>query len=445
MAVTWNECLQNAERCEGKARASAEDIDRRMLEGAANIWRRLAKSPYTPEIRPRRLPLRRPAGPHLDGSSQDNMRERPMYADSKTLSEAMEAADEAVGIYNERDELVAFNRHYREWRSAIGGEIRVGVPWRELVQESVRTGEIPEARGIEGHWLERREKMRGAYSVVRKLPTGRAFKVSERRMASGGVVAIWTDVTDFIDARVDRVKESVSDERRLVALGGLVSEVAHDFNNSLAVTVGSLELLSKRATFSEEGTRFLQGAILGAKQGMAVAQRLLATARKERLPLPKVADIGAVVENLADVLRDILGESIELGLNAPIETFYSAVDPLELETALVNLVINAHDAITGTGRVVVSLKREATHQDRPSERREYVILTVSDTGSGMGESVLARAADPLFTTKEAGKGTGLGLSAVKHFVESASGRLVLHSSLGVGTAVELWLPALRPL
>jgi signal transduction histidine kinase len=354
-----------------------------------------------------------------------------------SLSE-LENLDEAVAIYDSRDRLSAFNHRYQEWRGAIGGDVRIGVPWLNLVTESVRCGAIPEARGREQQWLEQRRKVRGYYSIVRKTRDGRSFKVSERRTPTGGIAVIWTDISELIGALESRVREIEGDQGRLLTLGKRVAEVAHDFNNALQGVVASLDILSKTmAGGNERSLRLLSNATLSARHGMAIAERLLARTRRPQLPNP--IDLGAKLQNFLPVLRGALHERVELHVVARPGSFLAHIDPVKLEAAVLNLVLNARDAIDGAGKVIVSLHHDP--MEGTSSGEGFVVLTVTDTGRGMDYATLARATESLFTTKKAGKGTGLGLSAVKQFSEAAGGKLMLHSSLGIGTSVEMWLPA----
>lgn len=223
--------------------------------------------------------------------------------------------------------------------------------------------------------------------------------------------------------------------QKVDTIGQLTGGVAHDFNNLLMAVLGSLELVKKRIPSDPRSERLLDNAIQGAQRGAALTQRLLAFARRQELR-PEAVDIRTLMEGMNDLLLRSIGPSIRIERNIPKELPPVLVDANQLEMALLNLAVNARDAI-GEGGVITISASTQLREGQPA----IVRLSVSDTGHGMDKLTLARAAEPFFTTKGTGKGTGLGLSMVQGLAAQSGGALRLSSREGVGTTVELELPA----
>jgi CheY-like chemotaxis protein len=225
------------------------------------------------------------------------------------------------------------------------------------------------------------------------------------------------------------------------AIGQLTGGVAHDFNNLLMATLSSLELLRKRVLNDKLALRLLDNAVAGARRGSALTQRLLAFARRQDLELTRV-DIPMLVRDMTHLIERSLGPSIEIDTRFPLRLDAVTADVNQLEMALLNLVVNARDAMPEGGSITISAREEIVGEGKVQLLRPgtYVVLSVTDAGTGMDAETLARAAEPFFTTKGVGKGTGLGLSMVHGIAEQFGGRLALFSELGRGTVAELWLP-----
>ncbi|MES3056188.1 ATP-binding protein [Sphingomonas faeni] len=262
---------------------------------------------------------------------------------------------------------------------------------------------------------------------VRHDPEGAAVRMS-------GVIS---DVTDRKEADAQ-----LAQAQKMDAIGQLTGGVAHDFNNLLTPIVGSLDLMRRRHKDDERTQRMIGGALQAAERAATLTQRLLAFARRQALQ-PRAVDIGALIDGLVDLIRRSLGPSITVVLEVPRHLSSARVDPNQLELALLNLAINARDAMPGGGRLTLSVSQSVV-DDRNMvglAAGSYVRLTAADTGTGMDRATLARATEPFFSTKGVGKGTGLGLSMVHGLAAQSGGTLRLTSEPGAGTAVELWLPA----
>ena len=249
-------------------------------------------------------------------------------------------------------------------------------------------------------------------------------------------------------AERERAEARLHHAQKMEALGQLAGGVAHDFNNSAAVVLAGLALLGKRhgaalAAAGPDAARLLAGLKDGAERGASVARRLLSFARREEL---RAADIepAELLDALREVLANALGPGVRVRVEAPSGLPALRADRPGLETTLINLAVNARDAMPGGGTVVLGAAAEILCQDRARDLGlapgAYVRLWVGDTGVGMDAATLARATEPFFTSKAKDRGTGLGLSMAEGFATQSSGALRIESAPGEGTTVALWLP-----
>jgi PAS domain S-box-containing protein len=267
----------------------------------------------------------------------------------------------------------------------------------------------------------------------------------ERDPLTGRFLHSLTVIND-VTAR-NRAEAALRQALKLEALGSLTSGVAHDFNNLLMIILGSLQLLSTRLPSGDaRAARLVDAAVQGARRGAALTARLLAFARQQELsPVP--LDPAKLLVSLRPMLSHLLGPGIRIEEDLPDGLWNLRADPNQLELALLNLAANARDAMPEGGRLGVAARNATVAQAESAfigtgtqPEGQHVVLTVRDTGTGMDEVALARAADPFFTTKGPGKGTGLGLSMVHGFAVQSGGALLLSSRPGEGTVVEIWLP-----
>ena len=251
-----------------------------------------------------------------------------------------------------------------------------------------------------------------------------------------GFAKITRDITER-KATEARLREA----QKMEAVGQFTGGAAHDFNNLLMAILGSLELLGKRLP-DDRGTRaLLDNAVLGAKRGASLTQRMLAFARRQELKREAV-DLARLVGGMKEFLEHSMGPTVNVETSVPRQLARASTDASQLEIALQNLALNARDAMPEGGTITISAREERieTVQVANLPPGAYVCVSVSDTGHGMDEATLGRATEPFFTTKGIGKGTGLGLSMVDGLTAQSGGRLIVHSRLGRGTNVELWLP-----
>jgi|SRR5215471_1878612 signal transduction histidine kinase len=234
--------------------------------------------------------------------------------------------------------------------------------------------------------------------------------------------------------------------QKLEAIGQLTGGIAHDFNNLLTVVIGNLMLAIGRLGDNSTVVPLLQGSLQAAERGVGLIQRLLAFARKQRLE-PRSVDLVGLIGNMEELLQRTLGPGIQLTIVRAVETAPARVDVNQLELALLNLAINARDAMPTGGKLTIDINNRAGRRAAPEQlpSGNYVVISISDTGTGMDQLTLSRAFDPFFTTKEVGGGSGLGLPMVQGFAAQSGGAVQISSKLWEGTTVELWLPQLNEL
>jgi PAS domain S-box-containing protein len=258
-----------------------------------------------------------------------------------------------------------------------------------------------------------------------------------------GFAKITRDITERLRAQrtLEQARQALFQSQKLDAIGQLTGGIAHDFNNLLMAVLGSLELLRKRLPPDPKAAALLDNAVLGAQRGAALTQRMLAFARKQELKVEGV-DIHSLVEGMRGLLERSIGPSIELRVRLAAEVAPVFTDANQLEVALLNLAVNARDAMPAGGLLTIEATNAVVDEtsDLGLPPGPYVRLSVVDEGEGMDERTLARATEPFFTTKGIGKGTGLGLPMVHGLAEQSGGRLALYSQPGEGTRIELWLP-----
>jgi PAS domain S-box-containing protein len=355
-----------------------------------------------------------------------------------------------------------------QWHDYAGSlaEEHLGWGWLEAVHDADR-------KEVEAAWktsVARRVEFGVEARLRRSDGTYRWFKLRSIPVSStAGAVARWfgtaTDITDLVEARetLRRGNEELEaqvaartherelaiahlyEAQRMESIGQLSGGVAHDFNNLLAVILGSLRLLKKSLPDDPHVLRLVESAMQGAERGATLTNRLLAFARRQELK-PETVDVGKLILDLMDFLGQTLGPKVAIDIDIAPDVQPITIDTTQLELALMNVMVNARDAMPDGGRITITCRNEAN--DRQSLPQmladgDYVRLSIADTGEGMNEDTLSRAIEPFFTTKGVGKGTGLGLSMVQGLAAQSGGAMDVISELGKGTIVTLWLPQAR--
>jgi PAS domain S-box-containing protein len=264
----------------------------------------------------------------------------------------------------------------------------------------------------------------------------------------GYVYCTGRDITAEREAQIElaAAQDALRHSQKMEAIGQLTGGIAHDFNNLLTGIIGSLDIIRRRMASGrlDEIPRFMDAASASAQRAGALTHRLLAFARRQSLDI-RPNDVNRVIGNMEDLLHRTLGEHIQLECSLGAEVWTAFTDVNQLESAVLNLALNARDAMPDGGKLTIettNARLDAAYTSRQGdvEPGDYVVIGISDTGSGMAADVVAKAIDPFFTTKPVGKGSGLGLSMVYGFAKQNRGHLRIYSEVGHGTTVKLYLP-----
>ncbi|MBB2792583.1 UNVERIFIED_ORG: PAS domain S-box-containing protein [Rhizobium pisi] len=257
-----------------------------------------------------------------------------------------------------------------------------------------------------------------------------------------GFAKITRDITEKMETQraLEQAREELFQSQKMEAIGQLTGGIAHDFNNLLMAVLGSLEILKKRMPQDLSLTSLVDNAMQGAQRGAALTQRMLAFSRRQELHMEPI-DVSGLVRGMMDILSRSLGPLTTIETYYPVRLPTILTDPNQLEMAILNLVVNARDAMPAGGRITLRASEESIAAGKgPLSAGRYVRIAVVDEGEGMDAKTLEQAVTPFFTTKGVGKGTGLGLSMVQGLATQSGGRLILKSTPGEGTTAELWFP-----
>ncbi len=320
-----------------------------------------------------------------------------------------------------RDEVIG--RSPADFMTDESAAVYRGLAWPEML------GSSGQARAMEYRFVTR---------------SGRVF---DGRLAARGefgkgdtFVRSWAAIADITaEKRADRELQRV---QRMEAVGQLTAGIAHDFNNLLTAILGNLELLAKRATAEPRAVRLIEGARAAAQRGARLTSQLLAFSRQQRIAAEPL-DLDRVIAGMQPLLQSTIGAGVDVRIVPGRETWPATADPTQLELAILNLAINARDAMLHGGVITIStanVTRGAPGQPEEPEAGDYVAVSVADTGSGVPEKVRERMFEPFFTTKEVGKGSGLGLSQVLGVVKQLGGGITVTSVAEEGACISLFLP-----
>ena len=312
--------------------------------------------------------------------------------------------------------------------------------WIDVRARALRTavGAINQLIGVSSDITERKTSELERERLLRELATERTALSELTATLEERVNDRTAELRTEVAAR-EKAQEQLLQSQKMEAIGQLTGGMAHDFNNLLMAVMGNLDLLRKRFQNDARAQRLIEGALRGAERGTTLTQRMLAFARQQELKASS-ADLPSLLDGMRDLLDRTLGPQIELTLDAPEGLPPAQVDPNQIELAILNLAINARDAMPNGGKIHISVQRAGSASGHDNSSECFLLLSVSDTGSGMDEETLKKAIEPFFSTKPVGKGTGLGLSMVHGLVVQLGGRLQLTSQVGKGTTATLWLP-----
>lgn len=366
-----------------------------------------------------------------------------LAASYDVLKTAIECIDHGISVYDKDGCLVLYNEHYLKASKDIIDLVKIGARFDDLIRATVERGvaAIAPSSTIDENVAERVAEFRCADGKVhvRRRANGQVLHVVHRHLPDGRTISFRTDVTKQL-----ALESQLREAQKMDAIGKLTGGVAHDFNNLLAVIMGNLQLLDRRGLNDVTRERLLKPALRATARGSELTRHLLAFGRRQSLrPIPtQLAELRAGFENM---LRRTLGETISWDWKFDNALALCMVDPAQLEAAILNLAINARDAMPQGGKIEIDARNVTIDEDRinkPSEllAGQYVAISVSESGHGMTPEVLAQVFEPFFTTKDVGQGTGLGLSMVYGFVKQSGGHVTIDSVPDVGTTVTLYLP-----
>ena len=367
-------------------------------------------------------------------------RRRAEQADA-LLRSAIESISEGFAIYDDEERVVMTNASYRTLFPDGEDRLVPGTRFEEVLRQGVAQGYYLDAVGREEEWiaeqLHRHRDPKGPTEY--RLRNDRWVLVTKRRMANGWVATLRVDITAHKTAEAQ-----LRQAQKMEAIGNLTGGMAHDFNNMLGVIIGNLDLLSDLRKDDADLAELTRDALDAALRGADLTRRLLAFARQQPLQ-PQRVDVNELIVGIIRLLSRTLGENIEVSLDLKATVWATVADPAQLEASLVNLANNSRDAMPDGGRLKFTTANRHLDVDYAMEHSEvaagdYVLIEVSDTGTGMTPEIARRIFEPFYTTKERDKGTGLGLSMVFGFVKQSGGHISVYSEPQVGTTFRLYLP-----
>jgi signal transduction histidine kinase/ActR/RegA family two-component response regulator len=351
----------------------------------------------------------------------------------QTLQATLDSVREGVGAFDHRGHVRAWNRPFAQMLGIPTEMIREGAPLpadpgadtplggqvRMLVRSARPTGRptLAEHQGVRGHTIE----------------------IFHNPGAQGGAVVTMLDISER-----RRTEEVLRQAQRLDSMGRMTGAVAHDFNNLLTVIIGSLDLLQRAVMGNDRARGRIAMMTMAAERASTLTKQLLAFARRQPLQ-PQIVNPGAIVQGILPLIQRAAGETVTVETVIGGGLWNAVVDAAEFQSALLNLTINARDAMSGGGKLTLELANAMLDDDYAAHHAEvepgqYVMFAITDTGKGMDTATMERALDPFFTTKPPGEGTGLGLPQVYGFVKQTGGHLKIYSEVGEGTTVKLYLP-----
>jgi signal transduction histidine kinase/DNA-binding response OmpR family regulator len=364
--------------------------------------------------------------------------ERATRQQAGLLQATLDNVRDGVAAFDAAGVLIASNRRFFKLLSFPPEFARSGHPLSAFVTfEANRAQRIFSDTPTSGH----EAPVDGG--IIRRITVeNREMEVYRNAMPQGGFIITAMDITQRL-----RAEEALRQSQKLESIGQLTGGVAHDFNNLLQVIIGNIEALARAVKDDPDMLLRAKTALLGAQRGARLTRHLLAFARRQPLnPIP--TNLGRLIQGMSDLLQRTLSEQIQIESVIAGGLWNTLVDPIQVESAILNLAINSRDAMREGGKLTIEVGNAFLDEAYAAEHAEvtagqYVMLAVTDTGTGMAPAVAARAFEPFFTTKQEGEGTGLGLSMVWGLVKQSGGHIKIYTELGLGTTIKLYLPRER--
>jgi signal transduction histidine kinase/CheY-like chemotaxis protein len=361
--------------------------------------------------------------------------------DQRTLAErlrtSLDSLSQGVGVFGPAHKLQHWNECFQTLLDLPPAMVRVETPYAAFSEHLANANEAL----LETEEQIEHSRHTGGEPIVyeRALPNGNQLEIRRTPMPDSGFVLTITDMTKRTQAEA-----VLREAQKMQAIGQLTGGIAHDFNNLLTVILGNLELARIKLDPANPVVTNIERSLWAAQRGGTLTSQLLAFARKQPLA-PTPIDMSAHLPELVPLLRRTLGEHIDVRFVDSAGLWLAMADPAQLESAVLNLALNARDAMVGGGRLTIELANKVLDAQYASAHAEvtpgdYVMVAVSDTGHGMTQDIVARVFEPFFTTKTEGRGTGLGLAMVFGFVKQSGGHVKIYSESGEGTSVKIYLP-----
>jgi signal transduction histidine kinase/CheY-like chemotaxis protein len=353
------------------------------------------------------------------------------------LRASLDSLSQGVGVFDARKQLIDWNTCFQVLLDLPRAMVRPGTPYVAFVEHTAEGGK----ELLESEDQIRYGRSRGGEPITyeRTRSDGHQLEIRRTPMPDDGFVLTISDMTER-----SRAENILREAQKMQAIGHLTGGIAHDFNNLLTAILGNLELAHTKLDNPAALKSRIERATWAAHRGATLTSQLLAFARKQPLA-PAPIDLAATMPDFIPLLRRTLGEHINVRYVETGGLWAAMADPAQLESAVLNLALNARDAMPGGGRLTIELANKVLDESYTRDHAEvtpgdYTMLAVSDTGHGMTPDVLARVFEPFFTTKPEGKGTGLGLAMVFGFIKQSGGHVNIYSEPGEGTTVRLYLP-----
>ncbi|MBT4042715.1 MAG: PAS domain S-box protein [Rhodospirillaceae bacterium] len=369
-----------------------------------------------------------------------NRRQAEQY--SRQLVLAINAIDVGVSLFDANDTLVFCNETFRDTNSDVPEVFAIGTTFEDQLKAILARNLIPDAAGREAEWLrarmERHRKPEGSFELQRQ--EGTWLLIHEQHLSQGGTITLAVDITEQ-----KAIEAQLRQAQRMEAVGQLTGGVAHDFNNMLAVIIGNLDLIQDAERIKDKSDQEgIAMSLKAALRGAELTDRLLAFSRTQDLNA-QVTDINKLVTEFRRLAARTIGADIAIDTKLESSLWPTMVDAGQLENALLNLTINARDAMPNGGQLTMQTANWTQVDDGGAVSEglapgDYVVIAVGDNGAGMPAQVIERVFEPFYTTKDVGAGSDLGLSMVFGFAKQSGGQITIDSEEGVGTTVRIYLP-----
>ncbi len=378
----------------------------------------------------------------IEAEDEARKGEDALTEQTQILRASFEAMAQGISIWDETKQLTIWNEPYEQFMRLPPGTLREGIALDEVIRKTISLNQLSPvtAEKLSDDWTKGLDVDSKPAPQHIEYADGQLLILQRHKTEDGRLIIMLTDVTEQT-----RAQEQLQHTQKIEAIGQLTGGIAHDFNNLLAIIIGSLSLLEDQV-HDERPIKLVNSALRASKRGAELTQRLLAFGRRQEL-ISEVSNVNELIDGLFELITRTLGVDIKINSHLDKDLWLVDVDRGQLENAIINLAINARDAMTGGGVLSIDtanilLDKAYASQHPDVEPGAYVMIAVSDTGIGMSEETAERAIEPFFTTKKAGAGSGMGLSMIYGFANQSGGHMTIYSEPDQGTVIRLYLPAI---